>query len=127
MMYTVSFENNNTIEIEANSLSEAEFIAYCSHNFEAIGMHITGEDGAFMSVCRKAWDEMLEKHFEGFTISDVLAHLIINAYAWFHFDKVTHFDYYEECEVTTLCAEGFAYIKEHDRLGNYMQEIGFRW
>ncbi len=128
MTYTVSFENNNTITVSADSLAEAKLIAYLSHNYEAIGMCVKGENGDFsMTVCRKVWDELLDEQFKGFTVADVLAHLILGEYVWVNFPKETYFDYYEECEVTSICKEGLAYLKEHDRLGNYMEEIGFRW
>lgn len=131
MMYTISNELIDNAVVVADSLEAAELQAYCAYGVDAIGCSIKGENGDWKgTICRRVWDELLNGRFVEFTLDDVLTHLVICAYAWVTFDTITstEYDYREgEIEVTRLCDAGMQFIHKNDRLGNYMDEIGFVW
>ena len=130
MLYIINNSETDIIDnaIYAESLTEAEYKAYCTYGEDAIGCNIKGENGDFMaSVCKSVWERLLKDEFKGFAMEDVLKHLELNAYAWLTFGYEKHYDYFEECEMRTLTAEGKAYLFDNDNLGNYMRGIGFEW
>lgn len=130
-MYKVSFDGFDTM-VSADSMHEAELQAYCAYGMDAIGINISCDNGDFcLTVARKAWEDLLSRFFDGFTMEDVYYHLLFTAYAWVNFPIETgkEFDYEdgEWYEYTRIGAEGRAYLKVHDKLGNYMNEINFEW
>ena len=132
MMYKVSFDNGFDTMVSADSMREAELQSYCAYGMDAIGVNVNNDEGDFcLTVARKAWEDLLSRFFNGFTMEDVYNHLLFMAYAWVNFptESGKEFDYEdgEWYEYTRIGEEGRNYLKEHDRLGNYMDEIGFRW
>lgn len=130
MMYTITLDNT-TATIIADSLHEAFLQALCAYGMDAIDCGISGENGDFMmNKCVKAWQYDLEHYFHGFTMEDVFRHVLLCAYTWVNFptEKGSEWDYStgEKYEYTRIGAEGKAYLKAHDRLGNYMEQIGWR-
>lgn len=132
MKYTISNELINDVVV-AKSLEAAELQAYAIYGIDAIGCNIKAENGDFRcTICRKVWDNLLAENekFSDFSIQDVYNHLALVAYAWSTFDTVTdvEYDYKEgEIEVTRLCELGMDFLRKSDKLGNYMDEIGFWW
>lgn len=135
MKYTVSFENNTTATIYADSMREAELQAYCAYGKDAIGLGISGENKDFMmTCCVRAWEDytLSKPQFKNFTLDDVFYHLVAVAYAWVNFPTETgeEWDYEDGCKYKyeRIGKEGKEYLKKHDRLGNYMESIGWdRW
>lgn len=131
-LYTVTnYATELNVPVYANSLEEAEYKALTTYGMDAIGCNIVNnDDGSFRcTVVAKAWADVLDRYFKGFTMDDVLNHLIVCSYAWLNFEH-EHYHGYDrdgEYEGERLCKAGFDYIHEHDPLGNYMDEIDFRW
>ena len=130
MMYTATLDNTK-VTVSADSMREAELQILCAYGVDAIGMGISGEKGDFlMTACKEAWQRDLDNYFHGFTMDDVYRHCLMVAFAWVNFPTETtkEWDYStgEKYDCTRLGAEGKAYLKAHDRLGNYMEQIGWR-
>lgn len=128
MIYKVDFENGFTVEVEADDMREVQLQMYEKYGVDAIGMSITGDKNNFcFTVCRGAWEQVLNEYFPSFTMEDVLNHLKVQAYAWLNFDKVESYNYYEDCKSICLCDEGLAYIHDNDALAVEMDRINFYW
>ena len=130
--YTVTnYATELNVPVYAENLTEAEYKAYTTYGLDAVGCNVSCDDNGDFSctVAYKCWRELLDTTFKGFTMDDVLNHLIVATYAWLNFEHETYerWDYDGKTTVTTLCKAGFDYIHEHDPLGNYMDEIDFRW
>ena len=129
-MMTFTVTNTATelnVSICANSLTEAEYKAYTIYGMDAIGCNVSCNDNNSFActVVKKAWEEVLERYFEGFTMDDVLNHLIVVAYAWLNFEH-EHYSSWD-CEGKRLCEDGLKYIYDHSSLAVRMKEIGFEW
>lgn len=109
----------------AKSLDEAYLMALMEFGVDAIGANVRCLDNSDFSlnVCLEAY----RRAFPNFTDKDFLAYELARNTAWVYFDKVTTYDYWEQCEVTTLDDNGKAYIRDISSLARYMDDIGFQW
>lgn len=132
MKYKITLNNQNDVVVVADNMREAELQAYCAYGMDAIGMNISCDNGDFcLTVALEAWNMYLNETFTDFTIQDVFYHLLYTAYAWINFptEKGFEYDYSDGCkyEYERIGKEGMEYLKTHDKLGKYMNEINWRW